>query len=46
MPKVNWVQNKIIDKSRLSMLSRAYITSILFTDTIQDVLKIRAACIT
>ena len=46
MSKVNWVQNKIINKSRLSMLSRAYITSILFTDTIQDVLKIRAACIT
>ena len=45
--KVNWVQNnKIIDKSLLSMSSPAYITSIKFTDTIQDVLKILIACIT
>ena len=45
--KVNWVQNnKIIDKSLLSMSSSAYITSIKFTDTIQDVLKILFACIT
>ena len=45
--KVNWVQNnKIIDKSLLSMSYLAYITSIKFTDTIQDVLKILVACIT
>ena len=45
--KVNWVQNnKIIDKLLLSMSSPAYITSIKFTDTIQDVLKILDACIT
>ena len=45
--KVNWVQNnKIIDKSLPSMSSPAYITSIKFTDTIQDVLKILVACIT
>ena len=45
--KVNWVQNnKIIDKSFLSMISHAYVTSITFTDTIQDVLKILFACIT
>ena len=47
--KVNLVQNnKIIDKSLLSMSSPAYITSIKFTDTIQDVLtcKILVACIT
>ena len=45
--KVNWVQNnKIIEKSPLSMSSLAYITSIKFTDTIQDVLKILVACIT
>ena len=38
--KVNWVQNnKIKDKSLLSMSSPAYITFIKFTDTIQDVLK-------
>ena len=31
--KANWVQNnKIIDKSLISMLSPAYITSIKFTD--------------
>ena len=45
--KVNWVQNnKIIDKTLLSMSSPAYITPIKLTDTIQDVLKIRIACIT
>ena len=45
--KVNWVQNnKITDKSRLYMSYPAYITSIKFTDTIQDVLKILVACIT
>ena len=45
--KVNWVQNsKIIDKTFLSISSPAYITSIRFTDTIQDVLKIPVACIT
>ena len=45
--KVNWVQNKkIIDKSLLSMSSPAYMASIKFTDTIQDVLKIPVACIT
>ena len=45
--KVNWVQNnKMIDKSPLSLSSLAYITSIKFTETIQDVLKILVACIT
>ena len=45
--KVNWVQkNNIMNKSLLSMSSPAYITSIKFSDTIQDVLKIRVACIT
>ena len=45
--KVNWVQNnKIIDKPLNSMSSSAFITSMKFTDTIQDVLKILAACIT
>ena len=44
--KVNWMQNKkIIDKSLL-FTSLEYITSIKVTDTIQDVLKIRVACIT
>ena len=45
--KVNWVQNnKIIDKTLLSMSSPVYITFIKFTDTIQNVLKICVACIT
>ena len=45
--KVNWVQNnKIKDKSLLSMSSPADITFIKFTDTIQDVLKKLNACIT
>ena len=45
--KVNWVQNnKIIDKSLLSMSSPVYIASIKFTDTIQDVLEILVACFT
>ena len=45
--KVNWVQNnKIIDKSLLSMSFPVYIPSIRFTETIQDVLKILVACIT
>ena len=45
--KVNWVQNnKIIDKSLLSMSSPVYITSIRFTETIKDVLNILVACIT
>ena len=36
--KVNWVQNnKIIDKSLLSISSFTCIASIKFTDTIQDV---------
>ena len=42
--KVNWVRNnKILDKTHLSMSSPAFITSIKFTDTIQDVLKIPVA---
>ena len=42
--KVNLMQNnKIIDKSLLSMSSPAYITSIKFTVTIMDVLKILVA---
>ena len=46
-PKDNLVQNtKIIDESLLSMSSPAYKTSIKFTDTIKDVLKILVACIT
>ena len=45
--RVNKVQNnKIIDKTFLSLSSPAYITYITFTDTIQDVLKILVACIT
>ena len=45
--KVNWVQNnKIIERTLLSMSSPVFITSIKFTDTIQDVLKILGACIT
>ena len=47
MSNVNWVQNnKILDKSLLFMSFPAYITSIKFTDTIPDVLKILVSCIT
>ena len=43
---VNWVQNnKIIDKTLLSMSSPDYLTSIKFTDTIHDVLRILVTCI-
>ena len=45
--KVNWMQNnKIIDKTLLSMSSPAFITPIELTDTIQNVFKILVACIT
>ena len=45
--KVSWMQdNNIIDKSLLSKSPTAYITSIKFTDTTKDVLKILVTCIT
>ena len=45
--QVKWVQNnKVINKSLLSMSSPAYISFIKFTDTIKDVLEILVACIT